>query len=274
MINIKDLNVRDPFVVNENGVYYLFASYKGENDDFPSFVCYKSVDLENFEDPKYIFTRPENFWATKQFWAPEVHKYKGKYYLFASLKSDDKCRGTQIFVCDTIDGNYIPLKDEPITPRDWECLDGTLYVENGVPYIIFCHEWLQVNDGKMYAARMSDDLKDIVGEPIYLFAASDAKWVRPFCDEINYVTDGPFIIKKDDKLQMIWSSYAKDGYAVGVCESKSIEGPWIQKDEPIYSKNGGHAMVFVKDGIQMLSLHTPNDPDGAERPLFIPLENI
>jgi hypothetical protein len=27
-------------------------------------------------------------------------------------------------------------------------LDGTLWVEDGVPYMIFCHEWIQITDGR------------------------------------------------------------------------------------------------------------------------------
>ena len=269
MINRKDLNVRDPYIYVENDIYYMYASYQAKEEAYPSFVCYKSKDLENFEGPFYIFKRPENFWATKQFWAPEMHKYNGKYYLFASLKSDDKCRGTQIFVCDTPDGTYEPLTEEPVTPRDWECLDGTLYVENDIPYMVFCHEWLQVEDGRMCVMPLTKDLKEAAGEPIELFRASHAKWVVPYSGNKNYVTDGPFIIKKNNKLCMLWSSFSNEGYALGICESTSILGPWIQNEKPLFSKNGGHGMVFEKDGELMLALHSPNSPDGSERPIFI-----
>ena len=273
MINVKDLHIRDPFFYFEDGYYYLYSSFQDKNDIYPSFVCYKTKDLINFEEPKTIFKRPNDFWATKDFWAPEMHKYKGKYYLFASLKSEDKCRATQIFVSNKPDGEYKTLTDKPITPSHLECLDGTLFVENDIPYIVYCNEWLQVKDGKMFAQRLSDDLKETIGDPILLFRASEAKWTIPFSQEGNYVTDGPFIIKRNNKLNMIWSSFAKDGYAVGVCESESILGPWVHKEDPIYKQNGGHAMVFKKNDELLMTLHCPNEPFGDERLVLLPLKD-
>jgi hypothetical protein len=41
-----------------------------------------------------------------------VHFYNGKYYLFGSCIAEGKCRCTQIFVCDTPDGEFVPLSDE------------------------------------------------------------------------------------------------------------------------------------------------------------------
>ncbi len=270
MINIRNLNVRDPYIYFEDGTYYLYASINNYNDLEPTFVCYKSKDLIEFEEPIYIFNRPKNFWATKDYWAPEMHKYNGKYYLFVSLKSDDRCRGTQIFMSHTPDGLFTQISDNPITPNDWECLDGTLFIENDKPYIIFCREWLEVHDGEVYVMELSKDLKQAVGKPILLFKASQAKWTVPYSEGINYVTDGPFIIKKDNKLKMIWSSYGRKGYAMGVCESTSILGPWKQDEEPIFAENGGHGMIFQKDGELLLTLHAPNDPIGEERIVFLP----
>ena len=72
---------------------------------------------------------------------------------------------------------------------------------------------------------------------------------------------------------MIWSSFAKDGYAVGVCESESILGPWVHKEDPIYKQNGGHAMVFKKNDELLMTLHCPNEPFGDERLVLLPLKD-
>ena len=53
-------------------------------------------------------------------------------------------------------------------------LDGTLYVEDGKPYMVFCHEWVQTIDGTMDCIQLEDDLSDTVGEPRMMFKASDA----------------------------------------------------------------------------------------------------
>lgn len=267
MILLEDLNVRDPFVYYENGYYYLYSSR--EVDGAPAFVCHKSKDLKAFGQPAILFKPDKNFWATKEFWAPEMHAFNGKYYLFGTLKSDDRARGTQIFVCDSPDGTFTPLTEYPVTPEGWECLDGTLVVEDGVPYMVFCREWLEIVDGEIYVMQLSPDLKRAAAEPVKLFSASSVKWTRPLGAN-NYVTDGPFIVKENGKYNMIWSSFSENGYAMGVCRSKSLFGPWEHEPAPLNFNDGGHGMVFRKDDKSYLVYHAPNDPAGSERMQLVP----
>lgn len=274
MIKRKDIHIRDPFVLVHEGRYYLYGTRgpecwgKGTGLD-----VYVSDDLENFEDPVEVFTPPEDFWADLNFWAPEVHKYKGAFYMFASFKADGVCRGTQILKADSPMGPFKVHSDGPVTPRDWECLDGTLYLEKeqgDKPYIVFCHEWVQIKDGTICAIPLSDDLSKPIGEPLELFHASEAPWIVSIRDG-NYVTDGPFIYKDDKgEITMLWSSFGKEGYTLAIAKSKTntIKGPWVQREDLLFSKDGGHGMLFkALDGKVMGALHSPN-VTGEERPFF------
>jgi len=225
-----------------------------------TFSVYKTYDLENFDEPKIIFDGSAvGFWADRDFWAPEVHKYNGKYYLFGSCKADGKCRATQIFVCDTPDGIFEPLSQAPITPADWECLDGTFFIENDLPYMVFSHEWTQIKDGEIWALQLSQDLKSPVGEPFMLFRASDNPSVSPLKrHEGCYVTDGPFLFCEDGKVKMIWSSFYEGRYLVLEAESDSLRGKWSHYGSK-FDFDGGHAMLFERlDGKRMIALHRPN----------------
>ena len=152
MLKRSDIRIRDPFILTdkENGCYYMYgttALLKGTISALNSFAVYKSYDLENFEQPKILFDGSEHdFFGKKDFWAPEVHKYNGKYYLFGSVKADGVCRATHIFVCDTPDGKFVPVSDKHITPENWECLDGTFWIENGKPYIKLYGELKKIAD--------------------------------------------------------------------------------------------------------------------------------
>ena len=138
----------------------------GKADGFDVFV---SEDLENWEGPFEVFHNDGTFWADHHYWAPEVHPYDGAFYMFASFKKAGVCRGTQILKAESPMGPFHPHSDGPLTPRDWECLDGTLYLSAaGKPYMIFCHEWLQVHDGEIWAVPLSGDLKTTAGEPFLL----------------------------------------------------------------------------------------------------------
>ena len=100
--------------------------------------------------------------------------------------------------------------------------DGTLYVEDGIPYIVYSHEWLQVKDGEMCARRLSDDLTEAVGEPILLFRASGPSWAKAINDDGAYVADGPFLYRTESgRLLMLWASFSKDGYAEAIAYSET-----------------------------------------------------
>ncbi len=281
MLKNTDIYIRDPFVlpIMAEKQYYLYGTSgpqvwatSGLGIDY-----YTSPDLQNWEGPFPAFRPPAGFWADRNFWAPEVHVYRGRYYLFASFKAESVCRGTQILAADGPQGPFLPISDGPVTPRDWECLDGTLFVDaNGQPWMIFCHEWVQVGDGEICALRLNDDLESAIEQPHLLFRASEAPWAQEIGskDRKGYVTDGPWLHRlASDELIMLWSSFSTGGYTIGVARSASGEilGPWQQVAEPLYAGDGGHCMVFrTFDGQLWLAFHRPNQsPD--ERPQFVPL---
>ena len=276
MLKRADIRIRDPFILTDkkNGCYYMYgttALEMGTIRALNTFSVYKTYDLENFEEPKIIFDGSKNnFFGKYDYWAPEVHEYNGKYYIFGSVKAEGVCRATHIFVCDTPDGEFVPVSNKPITPANWECLDGTFWIENGKPYMIFSHEWLQVKDGEICACELAPDLSEFVGEPKLLFRASD----NPCVNEIgekgsgNYVTDGPFLFNENGKVKMIWSSFYNGKYCVLEAESDSLFGKWNHLGNK-YDFDGGHAMIFYTlQGERMISLHSPNT-NNLERACFL-----
>lgn len=276
-MKLTDINYRDPFVlpVPEEKAYYLFGTLGTTCwDKRPDAVkCYRSTDLLNWSEPIAAFAPDSSFWSQQEYWAPEVHAYQGAYYMFITLHSPTRRRGTQIMRASHPSGPFMPISDGPVTPADWECLDGTLWVNNGKPYIVFCHEWIQIHDGTVCALPLSDDLSQAVGEPVTLFAASDAPWVNPL-DNVthsqDYVTDGPFLFTlPGGKLAMLWSSFQAGRYAQGIATSSAgILGPWVQQSTPLASDDAGHGMVFQSfEGRWYLSLHQPNSTPN-ERPEF------
>ena len=275
MLNRKDIRIRDPFIYTDfdtqcSYMYGTTAFYDNSIYTADYFCVFKSYDLENFEEPVVIFSGADSdFWGKYDFWAPEVHKYKDKFYLFATCKADDHERATQIFVSDTPDGKFKPLGKQPQTPAGWECLDGTFVVEDGKPYLVFCHEWLQVGNGQICAVELSEDMEKSVGEPKLLFLASDS----PDSSEIgemgsgNYVTDGPFLYRENGTLKMIWSTFNRGKYTVQISECDSLFGRWRHLGDT-FGIDGGHAMLFCKlDGERYIAFHSP-DQHGEERAVF------
>lgn len=298
-IKTEDIRIRDPYIYADpkSKKYYMYAQMdnrlggRGDDSKPKGVEVYVSADLKNWEQPQTVLLLPDKFWARNMVWAPEMHEYKGKYYLFVTLTSSDlhhnmtkpkgaknwpafHKRGTQIFVADSPAGPFKAFNNKPHTPENWMALDGTLYVEKDRPYMIFCHEWVEIVDGSMDYVQLSPDLAKPVGKPKLMFHASEAKWST---SKTNKVTDGCFMYTtKTGKLLMIWSSFGTKGYAIGIAESKSgkLKGPWIQQEDLLFKENGGHGMLFrTFEGKLMLALHQPNSPRDMERLKLFELED-
>lgn len=295
---LQEIYIRDPFILPDanSQTYYMYRSSTGQTADgkpLGGVEVFQSKDLKHWEGPKKVCTLPDDNWIHGAIWAPEVHHYNGKYYLFATINSDIKWkksipnwpdytfRGTQIFWADSPEGPFLPFAKLPHTPMDRMALDGTLWVEEGIPYMVYCHEWVQIVDGSMELIQLKPDLSGTEGASMTLFHASAASWStggEPAAgNPISYVTDGCFLYRtKSGKLLMIWSSFLAGKYAIGIAESTTgkVTGPWRQQEEPLFRQHGGHGMLFRSfDGRLLITFHGPNSPDGAERAHIYEIED-
>lgn len=283
IIEVNIDKIRDPFVLAEDGVYYMYGTqYTSDWEYGTDWVCYKNnegclagewIKLDN------VVSIPKS--AIKNRWAPEVHKYNGAYYMLASYySSETEHRGCAIFKSDLPDGPFNEITNGHITPEDWDAIDGTFYVdEDNQPWLIFVREWTSTEDkiGRMVAAKLSEELTHFISEPIELFRADAPTWSR------GHITDGCFMYKtEDNQLLMLWSNFDEFGYCVGIAKSQNgkVDGVWTQEEDVLFSKtsvgqyDGGHGMVFSDfDGQMYLSIHSPNTAtsERLEKPVFIPI---
>ena len=164
--HIRDVHISDPFILADpvSRRYYTYVQFV-DTMRFPDvpvgpgyFYTLESPDLIHWTKPQVCFEKG-SFWADRDYWAPECHMWRGKYYLISSFRAEGTYRGCQCLVSDSPKGPFQPIRNEPVTPEGWHCLDGTLYVDRkGAPWLIFCHEWLQVGDGQICAIPLSMDL--------------------------------------------------------------------------------------------------------------------
>ena len=271
----EQINIRDPFVVYENGKYYLYGTRAKEfGYHTGGFDVYISDDLNNWSEPIECFDSAKYGLNDGVNWAPEVHKYKGKYYMFATFTQKNGLRGTYSLYAESLTGPFLPCSKGALTPTEWECLDGTLHVdEAGVPYLVFCHEHTQIKDGTVCYARLNDELSAAQGEIVTLFCASSYELVDPVKID-HYVTDGPFLYRsKAGELFMIWSSFVKGKYAEFVLKFKGGKlGTAFAHQKPLLDSDGGHGMIFSDGKNTYFTYHTPNK-SLFERPEFCLFED-
>ena len=263
-IHFNDLAMSDPFIIPdpETKTYYL-TSTGGR--------LYKSKDLEWWEGP-YNIINIENSWLKGGPAAAEIHKI-GDWYYYAGTWNDHSDliqqvprrynvphNQTILLRSKNIEGPYEIFTEDrnyDYQPHEWDCIDGTLYEEDGKIYMIFVHEWTQIIDGTMDYIELSSDLSKTISEwPVTMFRATE----NPSVKEMNglgeatfgrkmpgWVTDGPQMFRtQTGKLGMLWSGWGDERYLQLVCysESGTIAGPWVQEPKPFLGNNSGHGMLF------------------------------
>ncbi len=268
--------LRDPCILVENGVYYAYGT---------GWKCYKNTsgDLSGpWESLGRVasVSNPDTDGGSR--WAPEVHKYNGSYYMFTTyLNAKTNHRGCTIMKSDSPEGPFVEITGGHITPKDWDAIDGTLYIDpDGQPWMVFVHEWTSMPDniGSFAAAKLSEDFTHFISEPIELFKANEPYWAT------SGVTDGCWLYTTEGgELLMLWSNFSAQGYNVAVARSANgrLDGVWLHEERLLYTQyltggyDGGHAMIFTDtDGQMYLAFHSPNTADGdrKERPVFLAIK--
>lgn len=272
----EEINIRDPFVLFEDGKYYLYGT---RAKDFGCLVggvdVYVSDDMVDWSEPIECFNSIKYELNRKVNWAPEVHKYHGKYYMFITFTRENGLRGTFSLIAESPIGPFAPHSNGALTPYEWECLDGTLYVdESDTPYLIFCHEHTQITNGTVCYVRLNKELNASVGEAVTMFSALETGQVDAI-DNGHYVTDGPFTYRsRTGELFMIWSSFINGNYAELVVKFKDGKlGLDFEYDKPLIDNDGGHGMIFSDEKNTYFTYHTPNRTL-YERPEFCKIEDL
>ena len=266
-MKLEDIAIRDPFILADKRTqkYYLYGTFYPDGN--MGFWAYESKDMKDWKGPVQIFKPGKDFWADQDFWAPEIYFIKDSYYMVATFKSENRCRSCQILKAENPLGPYTPYSDI-LTPKGWEALDGTLGFEDGHPFLIFSHEWLQIKDGTICSIRLSDDLKHSIGEATTLFKASNASWSgRPNWNKNDVrVTDGPFIYRGEGRNALLWSTYNPDGYTIGVAypQGSFVKPDYVFDSKPLPIKDSGHGMVFKSfSGESYLIVHREKDGNSS-----------
>ena len=214
--------------------------------------------------------------------------------MFATFTKDEAAMNQQAVVilkADSPEGPFTVWSEDArgykgaVTPADHSCIDGTLYIENGVPYMIYVHQHQCKNEacndgmGSMAYVQLSADLKSTVGEYIECFDASDLDWISTITGHAPTVTDGPEVyVAPDGQKYLLWSTHWDGDYCqiaskfTTLSESELFTAV-VRKSTKIFPEgtdvelDGGHGMIFKDlNGNDVLVLHSPNS--GKERATF------
>jgi len=259
--------VRDPCILRERDAYYLvFTMYPFRNREekylhepnqggSPGIALYSSADLKNWSFLKWLVKAadlPADCPYKNRFWAPEIHKIGGRFYLIFTadnwLKKEYNPAGSWgsagwafVGVANKIDGPY-----EHITWIRDACCDTTLFGDS---------------DGRTYAfiPRGNIDVQEIdltgidrgevklLGKPRRIVTADNGD--IGVAAKPEYL-EGPWVEKIGAKYCLFYAEIYRDkkfpdwlGYWTGVAYADEPIGPW-KKDPRGKVFLGGHLAVF------------------------------
>lgn len=278
-MTLPEMDLHDPFIVTDTAsqTYWLFTKNNPavSGEKALGVMAYRSRDLKHWTAPELVFQLPAGCWAVEGCWAPEVHRWRGRWYLFVTVHNESLPlaepspvpgqhtyrRSTVLATADRLGGPFTLVRHgEPVAPKELMTLDGTLYVDAaGKPWMVYSQEWLQLRVGAFAAVPLDDELR-AVRAPRELFRGSASPAARPQQGQGVIVTDGPQLYRAaDGSLHMLWSSWGDDGYFQTISHAKSgdLFGPW--EHGPVWlAKGSGHGMLFrTLDDRWMLVVHRP-----------------
>lgn len=268
---VYDANFPDPFIVEHEGTFYAYATQRGPG----GFQLMTSKDLINWKQEKPPF-KPS--WSDRQYWAPEVYQYRGKWYFFYSaLNPKTNKRDLAVAVGDGPKGPFKELNtliygtSENQGTSDDGAIDPALHFEDGKVYMCYIRE---AHPRALKMVELAPDLLSTIGDRHTLLVID-----RP---EEQGILDAPTLIKQNGKYWLFYSSgwfqsnKNDANYRVRTAVSDSILGPYKKTYKSMVESvegktySPGHQTIFqLKSGEWWMAYHGWNaegDPRYGSNP--------
>jgi arabinan endo-1,5-alpha-L-arabinosidase len=245
----SNIMIHDPVIIEAYNKYYMFSTGVG-------IASWESTDLENWTLMPQIFPQsPE--WAKERvplfdgnIWAPDIVHHNNTYYLYysiSSFKSNRSCIG--VLSNKTLERKSPDFKwvdhgmvIESYPGRDlWNAIDPNIvFDENGTPWMSFGSFWAGLKLVKMNADLIS------LAEPQewHTIASRPRSFELHANDPGDGAIEAPFIFKKGEYFYLFVSfdlccRGENSDYNVRVGRSKSVTGPYLDRDGISMEQGGG-----------------------------------
>lgn len=278
----------DPWVIGYNGTYY-YMNTTGVN-----LTIWETRDITDLRHArnKVVWQPPASGPYSRDIWAPELHRFDGKWYLY--FAADDGHNEThRIYALenaseDPLEGAWV-FKGKVGDSTDKWAIDASAFEVEGQRYLIWSG-WKGDTDGEqdVFIAHLKnpwtvDSERVMVSHPQYPWEHVGDLLDRPAVPHVE-VNEGPEMLKHGDDLFLVYSGSAcwTDYYALGVLHAKAganllDAASWTKYDHPFLRqdpRNGvfgtGHNGFFKSpDGKQdWIIYHAnpgPHEGCGSER---------
>ena len=249
----QDISVHDPVMIKQKDTYYLYCTGTGIS-------VFSSKDLKKWTKEPAIF-QEKPVWADSvaadfknHIWAPDISFHNNTYYLYYSVsafaKNTSAIGVTTNTTLDPKDPAYKWVDQgiviQSIPNRDlWNAIDPNLtFDENNTPWLAFGSFW----EG-LKMVKLNSDLKSIAQpQEWHTIAKRKRSFELADTDPGDGELEAPFIFKKNGYYYQFLSwdlccRGEKSTYKVVIGRSKTITGPYVDKDGKSLNEGGGTLLI-------------------------------
>ena len=252
-IPIEQVMTHDPVLARQGDRFYLFATGEGVS-------VMSSSDLKTWKFEKPVFEEAPQ-WAVDAIkgyhghtWAPDIIYHNGLYHLFYSCSAFAKNTSAIGHATNpTLDPSDARFKwtdqgkiIQSVPNRDmWNAIDPNIIIDEAdTPWMSFGSFW----DG-IKMVRLTDDLARVAQpEDWYSLSRRERSFELDEKDPGDGAVEAPFIMKHGDYYYLFVSfDYCcrgmKSNYKVVVGRSKTVTGPYLDKDGKSMAQGGGSLVI-------------------------------
>ncbi|WP_311195854.1 family 43 glycosylhydrolase [Antarcticibacterium sp. 1MA-6-2] len=170
--NAQTILLADPTVFENEGTYYLYGTNNDPSIKEQGFLVYTSKDLREWKGPVgakdgFALKKGDSF-GTKGFWAPQVFKYKGIFYM--AYTADEQIA---IATAKSPLGPFLNSSAKALEAPVKQ-IDPFIFIdEEGKKYLYH----VRLQDGnRIFVAEMNDDFKSIKTETLQEIISGEEEW--------------------------------------------------------------------------------------------------
>lgn len=243
----NEIAFADPTIFVENNTYYL----TGTRNRIPQgFAILESTDLKkwktaNGDTLQLILHQGDTVYGERNFWAPQILKEEGKYYMTYSANEH-----TSIASSSSIHGPFQQTEVGPVDDSE-KNIDSFLFKDSDGTYY-FYH--VRFNKGNfLWVAEFDMQSGHIKPETLKKCFDNTDSWETTPNFKSAPIMEGPTVIKMDGIYYLFYSAnhFKNIDYAVGYATSDSPYGPWTKHpNNPIihrsivHENGSGHGDLF------------------------------
>lgn len=277
-------HIGDPFVLYDeaSGKYYMYCTGG-------KFRCWSSDTFKSWTELGDAYTVTEKSFGTQNYWAPEVYKWNGAYYMVysaarkveGSLSSTGLRHSIGLAKADTPAGPFTDVYDHPLFAPDYSVIDASLlFDDDGKIYLYYARDCSEnVVNGKktsqVYGIELAADLSGTVGDPVLLATPTSAWELKSGSTVWN---EGPCVFKQNGIYYLLFTAnyYASAAYSVGYATAssplgtykKAVENPILIGDGKNTSGTGHCSVTHSPDFSEMyLVYHSHADVTQTTNPV-------